>query len=102
MFTDGSRLDSEAAGYSVAWKRGRTWVGTKTHMGHNQETYDAKCAALARELESVSRRNITPERVTIFTDAQAAIKRMASDEPGPDQSYVPGDEAYRSATENSD
>jgi hypothetical protein len=28
---------------------------------------------------------MTPERVTIFTDAQAAIKRMASEEPGPDQ-----------------
>jgi len=28
------------------------------------------------------------ERVTIFTDAQAAIRRMASDEPGPGQQYV--------------
>jgi len=30
----------------------------------------------------------TPERVTIFTDAQAAIRRMASDEPGPGQQYA--------------
>jgi len=29
-----------------------------------------------------------PERVTIFTDAQAAIRRMASDEPGPGQQYA--------------
>jgi len=31
---------------------------------------------------------MTPERVTIFTDAQAAIRRMASDEPGPGQQYT--------------
>jgi len=43
-------------------------------MGYNQEAYDAECAALARALESASRRNMTPERVTIFTDAQAAIR----------------------------
>ena len=29
-----------------------------------------------------------PKRVTIFTDAQAAIRRMASDEPGPGQQYA--------------
>ena len=52
-------------------------------MGYNQEAYEAECAALARALESASRRPTTPERITIFTDAQAAIRRMASEEPGP-------------------
>ena len=84
MFTDGSRLDDGATGYAVVWRNGQTWKGIKTHMGYNQEAY----AALARGLESASRRNSTPERVTIFTDAQAAIKRMASDEPGPGQQYA--------------
>ena len=88
MFTDGSRLDDGAAGYAVTWKSGSTWKGIKTHMGYNQEAYDAECAALARALEEVSRRNTTLERVTIFSDAQAAIKRMASDEPGPGQHYA--------------
>jgi hypothetical protein len=37
MFTDGSRLDSGAAGYSVVWQNGQCWVGIKTHIGHNQE-----------------------------------------------------------------
>jgi len=31
---------------------------------------------------------MTPERVTIFTDAQAAIRRMVSEEPGPGQMYA--------------
>jgi len=88
MFTDGSRLDDGATGYAVAWKNGQTWKGIKTHMGYNQEAYDAECASLARALESASRRNTTPGRVTIFTDAQAAIRRMASDEPGPGQKYA--------------
>jgi len=72
----------------VAWKNGQAWKGIKTHMGYNQEAYDAECAALARALESASRRNTIPDRITIFTDAQAAIRRMASEDPGPGQQYA--------------
>jgi hypothetical protein len=35
----------------------------------------------ARALETAARRQTTPERVTIVADAQAVIKRMASEEP---------------------
>jgi len=41
MFTDGSRTESGAAGYAVAWKNGLSWKGIKTHMGYNQEAFDA-------------------------------------------------------------
>jgi len=88
MFTDGSRLDNGTTGYAVVWKGGLTWAGIKTYMGYNREACDAECAALARALESASRRQITPERVTIFTSAQAAIGRMASEKPGPGQQYA--------------
>jgi len=44
--------------------------------------------ALAHALEVVVQRDTTPERVTIFSDAQTAIRRMASDEPGPGQRYA--------------
>ena len=30
-------------------------MGAKTHMGYNQEAYDAECAALARLLETLAR-----------------------------------------------
>jgi hypothetical protein len=30
------------------------WVGIKTHMGHNQEAYDAEYGALARALETTT------------------------------------------------
>jgi ribonuclease HI len=88
MFTDGSRFDSGASGYSVVWQNGQRWVGIKTHMDYNQEAYGAECASLARALEIAARRQTTPERVTIFTDVQAAIKRMASEDPGPGQMYA--------------
>jgi len=81
-------MERGSAGYAVAWKNGLSWEGVKTHMGYNQEAFDAECAAIARALESASRTNTIPDRVTIFTDAQAAIRRMASDEPGPGQKYA--------------
>jgi len=53
------------------WKNGQFWVAIKTH--YNQEACDAECPALARALKTALRRQTLPERVTIFTDAQAAI-----------------------------
>jgi ribonuclease HI len=88
MFTDGARAGNGAAGYAVVWKSRQQWVGVKSHMAYNQEAFDAECAALARALEVAARRRTTPERVTIFTDAQAAIRRMGSDEPAPGQKYA--------------
>jgi len=85
MFTDGSRLDDGATGYSVVWRKGLSWAGAKVHMGNNQEAYDAECAALAHALELAAQRNKTPKRVTIFSNKQAAIRRMALDEPNPGQ-----------------
>jgi hypothetical protein len=88
IFTDGARARNGAAGYAVVWKSGQQWVGVESHMAYNQEAFDAECAALARALEVAARRRTIPERVTIFTDAQAAIRRMGSDEPGPGQKYA--------------
>jgi ribonuclease HI len=68
---------------AVAWQKGQRWVRIKTDMGYNRGAYGAEGAALARALETAARRQMTPERVTIFTDAQAAIRRMAWEDPGP-------------------
>ena len=63
-------------------------MGIRTYMGYNQKTNDAECVALARALETAMGRQTPPARVTIFTDAQAAIRRMASEEPGSGQQYA--------------
>jgi len=36
MFTDGPRLDSRAADYPLVRQSAQSWVGIKTHMGHDQ------------------------------------------------------------------
>jgi len=38
-------------------------------------------------LETAALRHLTHKRIAIYTDAQAAIRRMGSDEPGPGQKY---------------
>ena len=91
VFTDGSRLDSGATGYSVVWQNGPRGVGIKSHMGYNQEAYGeagAECSALIRALETATKRRTTPLEVTTSTDAQAAIRRIASGEPGPGHTYA--------------
>ena len=95
MLTDGPRLEDGATRYSVDYKNGQSWAGTKTHMDYSQEVYDAECVALARALETASRRQTLLERITIFTDAQAAIRRMASKEPGRPEVRASGMKAYR-------
>jgi len=59
-------------------------------MGYYQEAYDEEYAAIARALDVAAdraKRRILG-RVRIFPNAQAAIKRMTHDEPGPGQTYA--------------
>jgi ribonuclease HI len=88
MFTDGSRLENRKVGYAVLWQKGRSWMGIKNHMVDNQEAYDAEYVALASALEEATKCQTAPQQVTIFTDAQAAIRRMALKAPGPGQKYA--------------
>jgi len=88
IFTDGSRASNGATGFVVTWKNRSKWVGVKTDLGYNQEAFDAECAALAHALELAARRRVPPEAVTIYTDAQVAMRRIVADEPGPGQKYA--------------
>ena len=72
----------------MAWRNKSRWVGIRDHMGFNQEAYDAERAAAAGALEVAGLRRTPPGAVTIFSDAQAAIGRMTTDEPGPGQLYA--------------
>jgi len=78
IFTDGSRLENGATGYAVAWKKGDTWKGHKTHMGWCQEAYDA---AIARALPVAASRNHALGTVTIFqaNDCQETYRRPPSE-----------------------
>jgi len=66
--------------------------GRRTRRGRDSRStwvaHDAGCAAIARALETAARRRNKLDHLTIFADAQAAILRMTSDEPGPGQRYA--------------
>jgi len=90
LWTDGSRDENGAVGYAVAWWKRQSWAGRKAHMEYYQVAYDAECATIARALDAAADRAKRRKlgRVRIFTDAQAAIKRMTHGEPGPGQTYA--------------
>ena len=46
------------------------------------------CRAIASALELAAKRSGSPGRVPIFSDAQAAIRRMAPEKPGPGQVHA--------------
>jgi ribonuclease HI len=91
LWTDGSRTEDGACGYGVVWMTGGgVWKGQKVHLGYNQEAYDAECAAIVRALRigRDRRKQHRVPKITIFTDAQAAIKRMKTLEVGPGQIFA--------------
>jgi len=91
LWTDGSRTEDGACGYAVVWrKKGEVWKGHQVHLGYNQEAYDAECAAIVRALRvgRDRRKQQRISKITIFTDAQAAIKRMQTLDVGPGQIYA--------------
>jgi len=84
-----------AAAASIEWaaRSGVAFDKTEAALFHRKKSTSK--ATLRRGMHctgpragEAARRNTTPERVTIFSDAQAAIKQMASDEPGPGQQYA--------------
>jgi len=81
LWADGSRDENGTVGYAVAWRKGRSWDTARRRTS---------AAAIARALgvtaDRAKRRKLG--RVRIFTDAQAAIKRMTHDEPGPGQTHA--------------
>ena len=83
IFTDGPRPDDVATGYAVVWKNGQSWGASKrtwaTTRRPTMQSAPPSHGAGGRIEKTI------PERVTIFTDAQGAIKRMASEELGPGQ-----------------
>jgi len=62
----------------------RTELGPeKAHMGYYQEAYDAECAAIIARALDVAADRAKRRKLGRVPDAQATIKRMTHDEPGP-------------------
>jgi ribonuclease HI len=99
VFTDGSKSEDGWTGCAAVWKLlgncDSEWQGRKIFMGRNKEVFDAELYAIwvgltaARDHKEEWAAHLTehggPRVITIFTDAQAALKRIRNDEAGPGQ-----------------
>jgi ribonuclease HI len=91
IFTDGSKLEDGWTGCAAVWKGpDGCWQGRKLFMGRNKEVFHAELYAIWVGLMSARKHQdeweaVGPKSLTIFTDAQAALKRIRNDDPGPGQ-----------------
>jgi ribonuclease HI len=89
IFTDGSKFEDGCTGCAAVWKSGDGWQGRKVFMGRNKEVFDAELYAiwigLASARDHLKDDWMGAKSITFFTDAQAALKRIRNDDPGPGQ-----------------
>jgi len=87
LWTDGARKEDEWVGCAVVWKEGGRWNKRRTHLGRQKEVFDAEMYAMSEAMkvvdEKAEKEKVT--RVTVFTDSQATLRRIQSDEPRPGQ-----------------
>jgi len=87
FWTDGSRKEDEWVGCAVVWEEDGRWKKRRVHLGRQKEAFDAEMYAMSEAMkiadEMAEEKEVT--RVTVFTDSQATLRRIQSDEPGPGQ-----------------
>jgi len=85
LWTDGARKEDEWVGCAVVWKKEGRWNKRRVHLGRQKEAFDVEMYAMS-EAVTIADEICGKEgarRVTIFTDSQATLRRVQSDEPGP-------------------
>ena len=77
-----------AVGAACVWREGETWSGHRFFLGNNKEVFDAEAFATYQALRSFEERQESGHHYAVFTDAQAAVRRMATDAAGPGQCWA--------------
>jgi hypothetical protein len=87
LWTDGSRKEDEWVGCAVVWEEEGRWNKRRVHLGRQKEAFDAEMYAMSEAVKIADEISDKKEvrRVTVFTDSQATLRRIQSDEPGPGQ-----------------
>jgi ribonuclease HI len=90
FWTDGSRKEDEWVGCAVVWKEGGRWNKRRVHLGRQKEAFDAEMYAMSEAVKIADEicEEKEARRVTVFTDSQATLRRIQSDEPGPGQALA--------------
>jgi len=86
LWTDGSKKEDEWVGCAVVWKKEK-WEKRRVHLGRQKEAFDAEMYAMSEALKIANDICNKEEvrRVSVFTDSQATLRRIQSDEQGPGQ-----------------
>jgi ribonuclease HI len=87
LWTDGSKKEDEWVGCAVVWEKEEKWEKRRVHLGRQKEAFDAEMYAMSEALKIANEICDKEEvrRVMVFTDSQATLRRIQSDEPGPGQ-----------------
>jgi len=87
LWTDGSRKEGEWVGCAVVCEEEGRWKKRRVYLGRQKEAFDAEMYAMSEAMkivdEMAGKKEVT--RVMVFTDSQATLRRIQSDEPGPGQ-----------------
>jgi ribonuclease HI len=90
--------ESKAVGAGIAWKLGRNWKEKAIPLGRNKEVFNAELYGIQQAI-SIALKWGNPRRgpavlnpnystVTVFSDFQAAIRRVKSNYPGAGQTIA--------------
>jgi len=83
FWTDGSRKEDEWVGCAVVWEEEGRWKKRRVHLGRQKEAFDAEMYAMSEAMkiadEMAEEKEVT--RVTVYTDSQATLRRIQSDQP---------------------
>jgi ribonuclease HI len=90
FWTDGSRKEDDWVGCAVVWNEEERWNKSRVHLGWQKEALHVEMYAMAEAVKIADEicREKEVRRVTIFTDSQATLRRIQSDEPGPWQVFA--------------
>jgi len=87
LWTDGSRKEDEWVGCAVVWEEEGQRRKRRIHLGRQKEAFHAEMYAMSEAVniadEMAEEKEVT--RITVFTDSQATLRPIQSDEPGPGQ-----------------
>ena len=87
VWTNGSCFDDGWVGAACAWQTEDGWTGRRFHLGNDKEVFDAETFAIYQALRILEARSQSRRKYTVFSDSQAAIRRVLTDltEEAPDQ-----------------
>ena len=90
LWSDESKIDSEAIDAEIAWKSSNIWHEKSLALGYSKEAFDAELFEIleAFKIAVKEEKRNSYTSLTIFSDSQTAILRLLDDKIGPGQTLA--------------